>query len=219
MASPAFAATNLLTNGSFESGFEGWVPTVDSEDQLGYSAPVVIEYGQASGYPTGAFGEAVPLDNNALNPGLDPVGTHFLYLSSDVGMQRISQSVTLAANTSYTFGFDYYLPANGYANPNPAVFTATLDGMPFTSFSLGSQPATTWLLASDSHTFTTGSTGNFMFTFTASAYTAKDVALDRVFLAETSVPEPASWAMMVGGFGLLGAAMRRRRSNLGFAYQ
>lgn len=26
----------------------------------------------------------------------------------------------------------------------------------------------------------------------------------------TSVPEPASWAMMVGGFGLLGSAMRRR---------
>ena len=28
-----------------------------------------------------------------------------------------------------------------------------------------------------------------------------------------AVPEPASWAMMVGGFGLLGAAMRRRRAT------
>ena len=27
-----------------------------------------------------------------------------------------------------------------------------------------------------------------------------------------AVPEPASWAMMVGGFGMLGATMRRRRS-------
>jgi hypothetical protein len=35
---------------------------------------------------------------------------------------------------------------------------------------------------------------------------------------ESAVPEPASWAMMVGGFGLLGAAMRRRpRTNLTFA--
>jgi hypothetical protein len=25
------------------------------------------------------------------------------------------------------------------------------------------------------------------------------------------VPEPASWAMMIGGFGLIGGAMRRRR--------
>jgi outer membrane protein assembly factor BamB len=27
-----------------------------------------------------------------------------------------------------------------------------------------------------------------------------------------SVPEPASWALMIGGFGMVGAAMRRRRS-------
>ena len=32
-----------------------------------------------------------------------------------------------------------------------------------------------------------------------------------------AVPEPASWAMMVGGFGLVGAAMRSRRSKLSFA--
>lgn len=30
--------------------------------------------------------------------------------------------------------------------------------------------------------------------------------------APAAVPEPASWALMVGGFGLAGAAMRRRRS-------
>lgn len=31
------------------------------------------------------------------------------------------------------------------------------------------------------------------------------------------VPEPGSWAMMVGGFGLLGAALRRRRARVSFA--
>lgn len=35
--------------------------------------------------------------------------------------------------------------------------------------------------------------------------------------AEQSVPEPATWVMMVGGFGLLGRAMRyRRRASLRF---
>ncbi len=30
-------------------------------------------------------------------------------------------------------------------------------------------------------------------------------------LLTSNVPEPASWATMAGGFGLLGAALRRRR--------
>jgi PEP-CTERM motif len=34
----------------------------------------------------------------------------------------------------------------------------------------------------------------------------------------TAVPEPASWAMMIGGFGLIGAAARRRsRPAVSFA--
>lgn len=33
----------------------------------------------------------------------------------------------------------------------------------------------------------------------------------------TAVPEPASWAMMIGGFGLAGVAMRRRRTNVRYA--
>ncbi len=30
------------------------------------------------------------------------------------------------------------------------------------------------------------------------------------------VPEPASWAMMIGGFGMVGAAMRRRGAKIRF---
>ncbi|WP_337658629.1 PEPxxWA-CTERM sorting domain-containing protein [Sphingorhabdus sp. Alg231-15] len=33
----------------------------------------------------------------------------------------------------------------------------------------------------------------------------------RVLTAVPAVPEPATWAMMIGGFGLVGGAMRRRR--------
>ena len=37
------------------------------------------------------------------------------------------------------------------------------------------------------------------------------------FTLLSGVPEPASWAMMLGGFGLVGSAMRRRRTGIAFA--
>jgi hypothetical protein len=33
----------------------------------------------------------------------------------------------------------------------------------------------------------------------------------------TAVPEPASWAMMISGFGMMGAMIRRRRSAMATA--
>jgi len=34
---------------------------------------------------------------------------------------------------------------------------------------------------------------------------------------EAPIPEPATWAMMIGGFGLMGGSLRRRRTSLRFA--
>lgn len=36
-------------------------------------------------------------------------------------------------------------------------------------------------------------------------------------IAVTAVPEPATWAMMIGGFGLIGASLRRRSTKVSFA--
>ena len=52
-------------------------------------------------------------------------------------------------------------------------------------------------------------------TFTYSATSSDhEFSLDNIVLSPgvaAAVPEPASWAMMIGGFGMIGGAMRRQR--------
>lgn len=40
---------------------------------------------------------------------------------------------------------------------------------------------------------------------------------DAVYSVGNAVPEPASWALMIAGFGLIGTALRRRRAPVGIA--
>lgn len=61
----------------------------------------------------------------------------------------------------------------------------------------------------------TGGTGAF--SVNATTFDDFETALKRKITREVTggaVPEPSTWAMMIGGFGLVGAAMRRRRYNL-----
>lgn len=40
---------------------------------------------------------------------------------------------------------------------------------------------------------------------------------DNYVVTVSAIPEPATWAMMIGGFGLVGGAMRRRATSVRFA--
>lgn len=61
-------------------------------------------------------------------------------------------------------------------------------------------------------TFTaTGASANL--TFSGTQDNAYGPALDNVSIS-AAVPEPATWAMMISGFGLIGLTLRRRRTAL-----
>ena len=49
---------------------------------------------------------------------------------------------------------------------------------------------------------------------TQTIYTNVNFGAGTVVVTEGGVPEPASWALMIGGFGLVGASLRRRRASL-----
>jgi PEP-CTERM motif len=57
---------------------------------------------------------------------------------------------------------------------------------------------------------------NFNNVFNPTAFEA--FAVDDIALSVSAVPEPAAWAMMLAGFGLAGAAMRRRRTAMNVTY-
>lgn len=214
-ASPA-AAVNLVTNGSFESGLAGW--TIGGIDTQGFP-PVAIFYGAAAPYPTGAFGEAVPADNapGSLSP--DAAGERGLYFVSDFTVdQSVSQSVFLTPG-SYQIGFSVYAPANGYANAGDAFFSGSIAGVTLASYAVSSGPATTWQHFGGTATIVTPGVYTVSFVFNTNLFPSKDVVVDRVYIIPgggggpviPGIPEPATWAMLITGFGLVGAAIRRRR--------
>jgi hypothetical protein len=212
LATPASAATNLLSNGSFEDGFTGWNVNLGPTPQG--TAPVVIDYNQASAYPTGAFGEAV-VTNNLASASPDAVGTKLAYFSSDTANPHtLSQLVNLVAGVTYNIGFDYYAPANGISNPFDATLGFFLNGSQVGSVlqagSPAGTPAQTWINYSSSFVAQSGGPQTIDFRYRGLGITAADFGVDRVFVT-AAVPEPGTWAMMLLGFGAIGASMRRRR--------
>lgn len=64
----------------------------------------------------------------------------------------------------------------------------------------------------------TGANGGFPATITGWTYDNTGAALTVAGAATPGVPEPATWAMMMLGFGAMGAALRRRKTDIRIRY-
>lgn len=114
----------------------------------------------------------------------------------------IGQTVTgLNANGMYSWSF---YSANDTAGDNS--FNALFNGHNFVA--LTNQPVSSYTLYSG--TVQASSAGSVTIAFDAHNGPGT-FYLDNVSLA--AVPEAATWAMMLGGFGLVGVTMRRRASS------
>lgn len=212
LSAPATAAVNLVGNGSFESGLAGW--TIGGTDAQNVP-PVALFYNSATAYPTGAFGEAVPVNNAGTNSP-DLPGARAAYFVSDLANnQSLTQMVSLGVGT-YQIGFSAYAPANGFGNIGEADFSGTIAGITLASYAVSTGPKTIWQTFAGSVDITTAGNYAVSFVFNTDLRPSKDVVIDQVYIIAGNppvpgVPEPATWALLLAGFGMVGFAARRRK--------
>lgn len=219
-AVPAQAVTNLIVNGSFEDGLNGFTHVVTA----GETHPaVVINYGPAAAYPAGAFGEAVAADTSTSNSP-DAVGGHAAYFVDDNARGESLRQLTFLQVGNYEIGFSAYLPKNGFNNSHDATLSGKIIGVTVASFAASSGTAQKWVNYSGVAQITQAGYYLTSFDFSSFGAAAKDFVIDRVYAIATDkpatviipptpttpVPEPATWALFIVGFALVGAAQRRR---------
>jgi hypothetical protein len=124
----------------------------------------------------------------------------------------ISRSLTLAAGI-YQLSFDYTGNQLGSQFPS-ASFTASVGSLVANIGPLANNSSS---FASYSGIFTTTGPTTLTFSQNAGGDPFRGSILDNVVVA--SVPEPATWLLMIAGFGLVGGMMRRRKpaANLSFS--
>jgi hypothetical protein len=105
----------------------------------------------------------------------------------------------------FSTGGEFDLPGFGADTEGPLDNFA---GIGFQDFDFpGNSP---W--ASYFYTFNPTTAGTFSITFSTDSADNIGPLLDNVLVTQGVIPEPATWAMLIAGFGLVGAAARRRRT-------
>ncbi len=224
-AQPAFA--NSFTNGGFETLTNGTGQLTTNTIATGWNVPdggYTFAFGSGEADTTGVSGQFGNLQlwgpgNGAANglPASSPQGGNFLALDGAFQIQPVEQVITgLTVNKSYTVSF-YHGYAQQFTFDGPTIQHLTV--------SFAGQSATTADYALPNHGFSGWFQASYNFianntteTLSFLAYGNQPVPpfalLDGVTFSPEAgaVPEPASWAMLISGFGMIGFAARRRRA-------
>ncbi|MYM24481.1 DUF642 domain-containing protein [Duganella sp. FT135W] len=185
----ASAATNLITNGDFES-YSVYVPNG------GYTM-----VGAGSSAITGWIVGGVSVDLIKNSYGSVGANSTSVDMLGTPGPGVLSQSFNYAANTTYNLSFDVS------RNPNGSYTAVQVDVNGVSNLYVGTSTPTTY-----SFSFTTGATGGSeLLKFSSVGGDGYSGAvLDNVKLT-AAVPEPETYAMMLAGLGLVGFAARRKK--------
>jgi hypothetical protein len=130
---------------------------------------------------------------------------------------QISQSFNDVVGQTYTVSFAYSRNAAGAPDPATADITVGGQTVHVSSPNDPSQFGTVGGMLWKTDSFTFIGAGHDSIVLTATVPGNGGVFFDGISVNGQAVPEPASWALMIGGFGMAGAMLRRRRASLAAA--
>jgi len=207
VSASAASATNIIMNGGFESPSIS-DPCCTTAPGNGTVAPWTVVSGNVN-VVNGTYGSQGTDGNPA--PNLAKEGTQYLDLIGEGSAGSISQSFSTVLNQVYTLTFSYsHNIFGGSSDPAPSFSAAFSVGnlLGSVTHSSGTNMDLDW------KTYTGSFVGNGGFetlNFTNTSPTTGNAGIFLDAISVSAAPEPATWMMMIGGFGVAGVAMRRRR--------
>ena len=216
--------TNLVTNGNFEAGKSGFTSdytyTAPGSNALQPEATYTVDYNPNTSHPAfAAFGDHTSGD------GLFMIVNGSSTLDAAVWT---SGSIALTPGATYNFGaflstlypdspasLSFTITYNNFLQADGGKFRNAFQSLGAQSLGLFNAPSTTGVWAGFSTSFIAeGDSAVFSIINRNTAAQGNDFGIDDITLAAAGVPEPATWAMLLSGFGLVGVAARRRRPGM-----
>jgi hypothetical protein len=202
-------AANLLVNGDFETGdFTGWTET---DQAFGSGSWFIAGNGTGSplnGFPTPSSptGGTWNAQTDQGSPGSHTLSQTFHYSGGFLLLSFDAFAFDAANAAPVGYGTDF----NGDANQHVQIdLTPANASGPLVFYGTFSDHWETYLI---NLTPLMSGAGDYTLAFTeVDNQLFYNVGLDNISVAG-GAPEPAAWALMLGGFGLAGAALRRRKA-------
>ena len=218
LASPASAATVYSNNFNAENGgntalnynsFNGLTVTGGTVD--------LVKSGDFSINCAGGTGACVDLDGSTNNSGLASSSSFAFGAGDRVALSFLfSGNQRQLPNDAFRIQFDFSAPVSGVWGRESTTFGSAVFGNFSNAIGLFrdlSNIPPGFAMTDYTLYFIADNAGTTTFSFQDAGNDNIGIVIDNVSLdIGAAVPEPSAWAMMILGFGALGAAARRRRA-------